>query len=112
VKINRLTVPEEIDVCDFLNRNPSVKAAIEAVIEECVKEEAREPIEELDVVRATIPLPIVAGNLLDAAGHTHYDDWVETREKLHREALRLAALALLYYAKIGSLKSEGQQEEV
>jgi NTP pyrophosphatase (non-canonical NTP hydrolase) len=103
--INQTTKPQTIDVCDWLNANPGIKAVVGAICEEYVRATEVWPDFPTDVVHAAAIVVEEAGELLQAANNIRWkDDDIANRENLLEEATQVGAMAVRFLANIGDLK--------
>ena len=107
MRINLLTVPEEIDVCDFLNNNPCLKEVVGQILEEYVRASDIHQF-PTDVVHAASIVAEEAGELLRSANTIEWGgDSPFERDNLQTEAVQTGAMAIRFLENIGNLKAEG-----
>jgi len=102
--LNQTTKPVEIDVCDFLNRNPGIKEVVGQILEEYVRASDIHQF-PTDVIHAAAIVAEEAGELLKAANDTYDYDCPAHRENLLEEAVQVGAMAIRFLENIGNLKA-------
>jgi selenophosphate synthetase-related protein len=103
--INQTTKPQTIDVCDWLNANPGIKAVVGLICEEYIRAVDAWPNFPVEVVHAAAIVAEEAGELLQAANNVRWvDDSVDNRENLLEEATQTGAMAVRFLVNIGELK--------
>jgi NTP pyrophosphatase (non-canonical NTP hydrolase) len=103
--INQTTKPQTIDVCNWLNANPGIKAVVGAICEEYVRAVEAWPNFPLEVVHAAAIVGEEAGELLQAANNVRWkDDDIANRENLLEEATQVGAMAVRFLINVGELK--------
>jgi len=98
-------VREEMDVCDWLNVNPDVKAVLDGVLAEYLNSVSRHPFFPSDVIHAVAKVTKDTGELCKTANDVfYYDDNVIDRIEMHVAANRAAASAIRLLMEIGNLR--------
>jgi len=98
-------VREDMDVCGWLNLNPDVKAALDGVLAEYLRDASARPVYPPDVIRASSIVASEAGGLCKAANAVFdYGGDAIDRVRMYEAANRAAAAAIRFAAEIGNLK--------
>jgi hypothetical protein len=96
---------EEMDVCDWLNVNPDVKAVLDGVLAEYLKAWREYDFFPSDVIHAAMEVAMEVGRLCTFADDVFHHDSVIDRVDMHVKANQVAAAAIKFLMVIGNLKA-------
>jgi hypothetical protein len=102
--LNQTTKPVEMDVCDFLNRNPGIKEVVGQILG-VYGEVSILPFPK-DVRHAAYIVAFEADALMESANTIYCGvDSIDERENLLDRAVRTGAMTIRLLENIGNLKA-------
>ena len=110
MRINLLTVPEEIDVCDFLDNNPCLKGVVGQVLERYVYDTSLCPFPDKLDDAANLLADHIEGLGRHVRDIWRGEDTVENRTQMLGQAVAVGSIMISFLENIGNFKQKEQQQ--